>query len=123
MSEPSPASPASLPPRALWSLVAAHLERTSTTERTFARNAGLKHQTLNAWKHRDLRQLPHRESLDQLADALGVTYLEVLSAALCDAGYLDAPDALGQQDPTSGLPDGSRSVVLDLVRLLRAQAV
>jgi hypothetical protein len=121
MSEPMPTVVDPEQPRALWSLVEAHLERVAITERSFARAAGFKHQTLNAWKHRDLRRLPHRESLDQLALALGLPYVEVLSAALVDAGYLDDAAALGGADPTEGLGDGSRRVVLELIGLLRAQ--
>ncbi|HEY0187558.1 MAG TPA: hypothetical protein VGC67_08725 [Cellulomonas sp.] len=121
MSEPSPNVADADQPRALWSLVESHLERLSITERSFARTAGFKHQTLNAWKHRDLRRLPHRESLDQLATALGLPYVEVLSAALGDAGYLDDVADLGGADPTTGLSDGSRRVVLELIRLLHVQ--
>ncbi len=104
--------------RALWSLIQIHLDRTAITERAFARQAGLKHQTLNAWKHRELRQLPHRESLGQLAAALGVPYLDVLAAALHDAGFIDDPTAFQGHDPTTALDAPSRRVVLDLVDLL-----
>lgn len=108
--------------RALWSLVSAHLDRTSITERSFARQAGLKHQTLNAWKHRELRQLPHRESLTQLASALGLPYLEVLTAALQDTGYVDSPTSTMSRDPTADLDEHSRRVVLELVGLLARNA-
>ncbi len=123
MSELPNATVAPTEPRALWSLVSAHLDRTSVTERSFARQAGLKHQTLNAWKHRELRQLPHRESLTQLASALGLPYLEVLTAALQDTGYVDAPVSTMSRDPTADLDDQSRRVVLELVGLLGRSGV
>ncbi len=104
---------------ALWSLIQDHLDRTAVTERAFAPLAGIKHQTLNAWKHRELRQLPHRQSLDQIARALGVPYFDVLAAALYDAGFVDDHAALAGNDPTTVLEADRRRVVLDLVELLR----
>ncbi len=106
---------------ALWSMIQAHLDRTAVTERAFARQAGLKHQTLNAWKHREPHQLPHRATHDQVARALGTPYLDVLHAALYDAGFLDTCDSPGRGDPTSVLTAEQRRVVLALVDLLGAQ--
>lgn len=104
---------------ALWSLIQGHLDHTGITERAFARQAGLKHQTLNAWKHRVPHQLPHRQSLEQVARALGVPYPGVLVAALYDAGFVDDPGMLGQHDPTAALDAERRRAVLALVELLR----
>lgn len=105
---------------ALWALIQDHLDRTAVTERAFARQAGLKHQTLNAWKHRDPHQLPHRGTLDRIARAVGVPYLDVLHAALYDAGYVDDLRGAGGPDPTAALTADQRRVVLALVELFRA---
>ncbi|GEM_PF-4363040 len=107
---------------ALWALVQDHLDRTALSERAFARLAGLNHQTLNAWKHRELRQLPGRSTLEGLAGALGLPYPEVLDAALRDAGFVDESATPVRVDPTAGLTTEQRRVVLALVDLLQAQA-
>lgn len=104
---------------ALWSLIQGHLDRTAITERAFARQSGLKHQTLNAWKHRAPHQLPHRRSLNQIAGTLGIPYLEVLAAALYDAGFVDDRTPLDRGDPTATLNGEQRRVVLTLIDLLR----
>lgn len=106
---------------ALWGLIQGHLDRTAITERAFARQSGLKHQTLNAWKHRTLHQLPLRQSLEQIAHSLGVPYTGVLVAALYDAGFVDDPDAFERHDPTVSLGDEERRVVLALIDLLRSR--
>ena len=103
---------------ALWAMVQEHLDRTSVSERAFARQAGLKHQTLNAWKNREAHQLPQRETLEQVARALGVPYLDVLRAALRDAGYVDDPDQMSTGDPTAMLSADRRRAVLTLVQML-----
>ncbi len=72
----------------LMSIIDAHLEKYGVREAAFARTVNASPQTISAWRHRGIRALPTAALLRSVADITGHPYLEVLDAALTDAGYL-----------------------------------
>jgi transcriptional regulator with XRE-family HTH domain len=77
----------------LWDLLQEY--RTSQpyppSERQMAGKLGVSSNALRYW--RDPKQLPSRESLQAIADLVGVRYAVVLDAALRDTGYHEASPA------------------------------
>jgi transcriptional regulator with XRE-family HTH domain len=74
----------------LWELLQRHIdgEKYPPSERQVAARLGVSPSTLGGW--RDLRRLPSRETLQAIADLVGVRYAVVLDAALRDTGYHEA---------------------------------
>ncbi len=71
----------------LWGIIQAHLDEYGVREAAFARRMGTIPQTINGWKHRGVRELPSRQLLDAVARETRTDYIDVLFAALDDAGY------------------------------------
>lgn len=69
-------------------LIEAHKARTGVSDTELARRVGVSRQNLFNWRTTDLRGLPGREHLEQLARVVELPYEVVLDAALADAGYL-----------------------------------
>lgn len=73
----------------LWKVIQAHLDSVGVSEAEFSRRMDSSPQTLNSWKRRGLKQLPDRRLLESVASLTGVSYTDVLTAALIDIGYLE----------------------------------
>lgn len=73
----------------LTDLIDAYREDRQVSERAFSRSIGLSEGVLSAWKRRGIKDLPRVENLEAVADMIGVPYVQVLSAAMRDAGYAD----------------------------------
>ncbi|WP_152428112.1 XRE family transcriptional regulator, partial [Dietzia sp. UCD-THP] len=54
-----------------------------------ARRIGITRQNLHHWRTHGVRGLPARTTLEGVAAELRLPYVQVLEAALRDAGYLD----------------------------------
>jgi hypothetical protein len=71
----------------LWGIVQAHHDRYGPSISEIARRMDVGSQTLFNWRDRPLRELPSRRVLIALASVTGVSYRDVLRAALLDTGY------------------------------------
>lgn len=76
----------------LVELLDAHKRAYGVSESELARRIGVTRQNLHLWRTHGLRGLPARTTLDGMAAELRLPYAQVLEAALCDSGYLDATD-------------------------------
>lgn len=73
----------------LIAIVQAHMERHGVSEAEVARRIGLSPSAVHGWRHEGFVRLPRQGCLSALAQVTGLTYGEVLTAALLDIGYVD----------------------------------
>jgi transcriptional regulator with XRE-family HTH domain len=59
------------------------------SDASIARAVGVAPQTISSWRKRGIRQLPERDTMQQLAAFMRVPYDDVLDAALIDTGYME----------------------------------
>ena len=78
----------------LVELIDAHKRAYGVSEAELARRIGITRQNLHLRRTHGLRNLPARTTLDGMAAELRLPYVQVLEAALYDAGFLDATDSL-----------------------------
>ncbi len=79
--------------RLLGQAVEALLDDEGITEAEVARRIGSPAATITAWRRGTFRRLPCREHLAKFSELVGAGYLETLTAALYDIGYLAADEA------------------------------
>lgn len=91
----------------LWNIVQDHLDDVGVTEARFAGRIGTGAQTVNSWKKRGLKQLPAKDLLAAVARETGSDYMAVLTAALCDTGYLPEPEARPRRGRSGGSGDAA----------------
>ncbi|WP_100481413.1 DNA-binding protein [Mycobacteroides abscessus] len=75
----------------LSSIVQSYMDASGASEAAVARLIGANPQTVNAWRNAGMKQLPRQDYLRRLAELTKVEYNTVLTAALIDTGYLNAP--------------------------------
>lgn len=78
----------------LGRLIDEYLRRHSATATGLAERIGISRQSLRQWRVGELRSLPTKENLTAAAMEIGCSFVELLDAALRDAGYLDAGDTM-----------------------------
>lgn len=90
----------------LYAIVQAHIDKYGVREAELARRIGTQPQTVNSWKKRGVRAVPSRHLMANLAEVTGRPYVEVLRAALIDAGLLDVDEA-GPLTTSPAAPGGN----------------
>ncbi|WP_100514365.1 helix-turn-helix domain-containing protein [Mycobacteroides abscessus] len=65
------------------------MKRHGVSEAEVARRIGLSPAAISNWRHEGFVRLPRQSCLSALAQVTGLTYGEVLTAALLDIGYVD----------------------------------
>lgn len=91
--------------KALCAIVQRHIDQYGMSEAEVARRIGAAPTTLNLWKRHGLRALPDKRPLEALAAVTNTPYVDVLDAALIDAGYLDKPRTSGQSQSVESLAE------------------
>lgn len=73
------------------------------SDASVARAVGIAPQTLSSWRKRGIRQPPEPDTLRRLAAFMNVPHLDVVHAALYDAGWItqDDLDRLDRGTPAS----------------------
>lgn len=72
----------------MWKLIQTYCDDTGATEASILRRAGLNKGTFSAWRARGVPELPGRDQIMALADAIKVDYATLLEGILYDAQYL-----------------------------------
>lgn len=98
----------------LISIVQTHMDEFGVSEATVARRIGAQPQTVNTWRNGEMKTLPKRGYLEELASLTKRDYAEVLVAALVDIGYLDADTARKLLGPESELEDPRVRLIVEL---------